>query len=314
MTSTLATADPVPGNAVRHAGLIAGWALSLGSENTLRAYGRDLGVYLEWLDRSALDLLTIGRVHVDAYREHLAGAPEPSTPSAATVARKLSALSGFYAYAVSAGALEANPAALVKRPAVDADTSNTQGLTRDQARDLYAAAVQDGTRSGALVAVLLTSGIRVGEALAATTADYGHDSGYRVLAVTRKGGKRAKVVLSGVAVEALDAYLGMTGSELVAGSAETAPLFTTATGRTWAASEAFRTVQRLAKVAGIEGRISPHSLRHTFATIHLDAGGTLHDLQDSMGHADPRTTRRYDRARGNLAKSATHTVTAALNL
>ncbi|MGP9618439.1 tyrosine-type recombinase/integrase [Arthrobacter sp. AOP36-A1-22] len=314
MTSALDTTDPTTDNADRHAALIAGWALSLGSPNTRRAYGRDLGSYLGWLDRSALDLLTVSRVHVDAYREHLGSITEPRALSAATVARKLSALSGFYAYAVSADALTSNPAALVKRPTVDADTSDTQGLTKDQARELYAAAVEDGPRSRALVALLLTSGIRVSEALGATTADYGHDSGYRVLTVTRKGGKRAKVVLSGVAVEALDAYLETTGHELVAGSADAAPIFTTATGKTWASSEAFRTVQRLAKVAGIAGRISPHSLRHTFATIHLDAGGTLHDLQDSMGHADPRTTRRYDRARGNLAKSATHTVTAALAL
>lgn len=314
MTSALETAGPATGNAVRHAGLIAGWALSLASPHTRRAYGRDLGAYLDWLDRSALDLLEVGRVHVDAYREHLAGIADPRTLSAATVARKLSALSGFYAYAVTDGVIAANPAALVKRPRIDADASTTQGLTRDQARDLYTAAVGDGQRSRALIALLLTTGLRISEALGATTADYGHDSGYRVLTITRKGGHRAKVVLSGVAVQALDAYLGTSGDELVVGSADAAPIFTTATGRTWAASEAFRTVQRLACAANIDGRISPHSLRHTFATIHLDAGGTLHDLQDSMGHADPRTTRRYDRGRGNLAKSATHTVSAELAL
>ncbi|WP_407681242.1 tyrosine-type recombinase/integrase [Pseudarthrobacter equi] len=59
-------------------------------------------------------------------------------------------------------------------------------------------------------------------------------------------------------------------------------------------------VQRLARLAGIKGRISPHSLRHTFVTLALDAGTALHDLQDSMGHADPRTTRRYDRSRHSL--------------
>ncbi|WP_104160972.1 tyrosine-type recombinase/integrase [Arthrobacter sp. ZGTC212] len=56
----------------------------------------------------------------------------------------------------------------------------------------------------------------------------------------------------------------------------------------------------------------PHSLRHTFATIALDSGTALHDLQDRMGHSDPRTTRRYDRARNNLAKSAGYDVAKAL--
>ncbi|MFT4281298.1 tyrosine-type recombinase/integrase [Microbacterium sp.] len=91
-------------------------------------------------------------------------------------------------------------------------------------------------------------------------------------------------------------YLGTSTAEgteiMISGaSAADAPLFTTATGKRWAASEAFRTVQRLALAAGIDGRVSPHSLRHTHATLALDAGATLHDLQDSMGHADPRTTR-----------------------
>ncbi|RAM37718.1 tyrosine-type recombinase/integrase [Arthrobacter globiformis] len=71
-------------------------------------------------------------------------------------------------------------------------------------------------------------------------------------------------------------------------------------------------VQRLARRVGIDGQISPHSLRHTFATIALDSGTALHDLQDSMGHADPRTTRRYDRARNNLQKSAGYDVARAL--
>lgn len=138
-----------------------------------------------------------------------------------------------------------------------------------------------------------------------------------MLFVTRKGGKRAKVALPAPAVDALSALLGTTaaqGTEVVgvdAASAD-APLFTTATGKRWATSEAFRTVQRLARVAGIEGRVSPHSLRHTHATLALDAGVTLHDLQDSMGHADPRTTRRYDRARGRLEKSSSYTVASAL--
>jgi hypothetical protein len=87
------------------------------------------------------------------------------------------------------------------------------------------------------------------------------------------------------------------------------PLFTTAAGKPLHRTSAFRIVQRLAqRKAGIDGQISPHSLRHTFATIALDSGTSLHALQDSMGHADPRTTRRYDRARNNLQKSVGYDV------
>ncbi|MGN7201419.1 tyrosine-type recombinase/integrase [Arthrobacter sp. SAFR-044] len=89
-------------------------------------------------------------------------------------------------------------------------------------------------------------------------------------------------------------------------------LFTMATGKRWQRSNAARTVQWLARRAGIDGQISPHSLRRTFATIALDSGTPLHALQDSMGHADPRTTRRYDRARNNLQKSAGYDFARAL--
>lgn len=118
-------------------------------------------------------------------------------------------------------------------------------------------------------------------------------------------------------LDALTVLLGASsahGSVLAAldSASADAPIFQTATGGRWAASEAFRTVRRLARAAGIEGRVSPHSLRHTHATLALDAGVPLRDLRDSIGRADPRTTRRCDRARGRLERSSAYTVAASL--
>lgn len=295
-------------NEQRHGHIIAAWKLAQSSPHTLRAYSRSMTDFCSWLDARGMDLLTVKRPIIDGYRHTLAGL------SPATVAAKLAALSSFYRYAVSADVIPGgNPVELVKRPKVDADHSSTEGLTKDQARALLAAARSDGPRSHALVSLLLFTGIRLSEALNANTTDYGHDTGHRTLSVRRKGGKDGKVAVPAPAVEALDSYLETNSQELVAGTAGGGlPLFTTATGKRWASSEAFRTVQRLAWYAGIKGRISPHSLRHTFATLALDAGTALHDLQDSMGHADPRTTRRYDRARGTLAKAAGYDVARAL--
>lgn len=294
------------GNQHRHGPLIAAWQLAQSSPHTLRAYSRHMAGYCGWLDTRGMDLLSVKRPILDGYRHSLAGAP-------ATVAAALAALSSFYRYALSAELIAANPVELVKRPRLDPDHSTTQGLSKDQAKALLVAARADGPRSYALVSLLLFTGIRVGEALYAGTADYGHDTGHRTLRIRRKGGSEGKVAVPAPAVAALEAYLGATGCELVAGTAGAGlPIFTTSTGQRWAPSEAFRTVQRLAKTAGIEGQISPHSLRHTFATIALDAGTTLHDLQDSMGHADPRTTRRYDRARNTLGKAAGYDVARAL--
>jgi integrase/recombinase XerD len=293
-------------NITRHGRILGAWKLSLpGSQHTLRAYTRNVEQFCAWLDGHGLDLLSVERVHIDGYRHKLTGAP-------ATVAQKLAAVSSFYRYAISHGVMTTNPVELVQRPKVSADHSATQGLSKDQARALLGAARANGPRSHALVSLLLFTGLRLSEALNANTTDYGHDSGHRVLTVQRKGGTYAKVAVPAPAVEALDAYLGTTGQELVTAVDSGRPIFTTVTGKRWAASEAFRTVQRLAHAAGIKGEISPHSLRHTFATIALDSGTALHDLQDSMGHADPRTTRRYDRARNNLTKSAGYDVARAL--
>lgn len=293
-------------NALWHERTLAAWKMSLpSSPHTLRAYTRSITQFCQWLDEHDLDLLHVERVHVDGYRHFVTGAP-------ATVAQKLAAVSSFYRYAVSAGITPTNPVELVRRPKVSADHSATQGLSRDQARALLNAARSEGARSHALVSLLLFTGIRLSEALNADTADYGHDTGHRTLTVQRKGATRAKVAVPAPAVEALNAYLGTTGQDLVTTAGVSVPLFTTASGKRWAPSEAYRAVQRLARLAGIDGTISPHSLRHAFATIALGSGTALHDLQDSMGHADPRTTRRYDRARHNLMKSAGYDVAKAL--
>jgi integrase/recombinase XerD len=300
------TISAAAGNQHRHGRIIAAWQLAQSSPHTLRAYSRHMAGYCSWLDTRGLDLLSVKRPIIDGYRHTLAGSP-------ATVAATLAALSSFYRYAVSADVIAGNPVELVKRPRVDPDHSSTEGLSKDQARALLAAARADAPRSHALVSLLLFTGIRLSEALNAGTTDYGHDAGHRTLRIRRKGGKDAKVAVPAPAVEALNAYLGTAGRELVTGTAGGGqPIFTTVTGKPWNPSEAFRTVQRLAKAAEVEGKISPHSLRHTFATIALDAGTTLHDLQDSMGHADPRTTRRYDRARHTLNKAAGYDVARVL--
>jgi site-specific recombinase XerD len=138
----------------------------------------------------------------------------------------------------------------------------------DQARELLLVAKVDSLRSSALVNVLLFTGVRISEALGASTASYGHDAGHRTLSIQRKGGKTAKVAVPAPAVEALNLYLGTTGADVVPilGPVRSLPLFTTRTGRPWNRSEAFRTVQRLARKAGVDGQISlqpaPH-LRHS---------------------------------------------------
>ena len=92
------------------------------------------------------------------------------------------------------------------------------------------------------------------------------------------------------------------------------PLFVTRTGERWHRSEVWRTLRRLAQeaVPTKAGSLHPHDLRHAFVTLSLDTGASLRDVQDAAGHADPRTTRRYDRARHNLDRHPTYALASLL--
>ncbi len=124
-----------------------------------------------------------------------------------TLARRLSAVAGLYAYAVAEGLLDWSPLAHIKRPKV-ADDSQSTGLDRDEARSLLVAARASGPRDHALVALLLFNGLRVSEVVTAKIENLDHERGHRVLRIVRKGGKRATVPLAPRVADALDTYLG----------------------------------------------------------------------------------------------------------
>jgi integrase len=152
-----------------------------------------------------------------------------------------------------------------------------------------------------LITLLLTNGLRISDAINARIEDLSITEGRRVLRYRRKGNRCTTAPLTAGVLVALDALIG---------DRTEGPIFVTATDRV----AAWRLIRRLARQAGIEGteRISPHSMRATFITTALDEGVPLRDVQDSVGHADPRTTRGHDRNRHHLARHATYKVAAAI--
>ena len=269
--------------------------------STRAAYGHDLGAWFTWCADHDVDPLAAQRAHVDAYARTLA---EVEKRSPATVARHLSTVSGFYNYAVAEDVIPRNPVASVRRPKVGSDTVST-GLDRDELAALIATAGADSLRSLALVLLLGLNGLRVSEALGSDVENLTTERGHRVLKVKRKGGKTATVPLAPRTAEAVETYVG---------ERTTGPLFVTATGARWHRTEAWRALRRLAKVAVPDKAetLHPHDLRHAFVTLSLDAGASLRDVQDAAGHADPRTTRRYDRARHNLDRHPTYALSSLL--
>lgn len=297
------TISPVvtgPSNGERHEQLIRAWLASYGSDNTRAAYRGDLLLFLQYLDISRLDLLEVRRSHVDVF----ARVREQAGDSAATTARRLAAVSSLYRYAVTEGQLDMSPADHVRRPAVDQDNSTTAALTRREAEDLLTVARMHSPRAGALVDLLLTTGMRISEALTARVSGLSSDR----LVITRKGGKTAAVWLPDHTVEALRAITETTGEEITRGDELDGLIFTTGSGNQWDRTDVAKLLRRLGRQAGISRGVTPHVLRHTHATLALEHGVPLHHLQDSLGHQDPRTTRRYDHARSRLENSSAHKV------
>jgi integrase/recombinase XerD len=294
----------------------AAWLMSLRSARTRRAYAGDLRAWLAWLAERDVDMLEAGRVHVDMWvRGQQDAGAEP-----ASVRRRLSALSSFYRYCAAHDLTGQIPTAGVARPAVDPDYTATVGLAREQARALVAAADADdgpqALRTAAAIRLLLHNALRVDEACAADVADLGADAGHRVLRVTRKGARRARVPLTPATAAALDAYFADRARRAGLASARelTGPLLATATGGRLRQGYLWELVRRLARAADIQtwDRLSPHSLRHSAITLALDAGASLRDVQDYAGHKDPRTTRRYDHSRDSLDRNAAYVVAAYL--
>jgi site-specific recombinase XerD len=265
---------------------------------TREAYGRDLrhwGAFLAGI--GGTDPLDARRVHVEAWaRQQEQGGVAP-----ATLARRLSALAGYYAYALDEELIDRSPIGRVRRPKVS-DESPRTGVERDDMRALLAAAEASSRRDHALLAVLCLNGTRISETLATVIGDLGHERGHRKLALTRKGGKRQTIAVAPRAADAIDA--------LVAGRGDDEPIFATRTGRPVDRVAAAKTVTRLARVPGIEDRVSPHRLRHGWVTLALDANVPLHIVQDGAGHANPRTTQRYNSRRHSLDRAAAYAVAA----
>jgi integrase/recombinase XerD len=235
-------------------------------------------------------------------RRHRVLRPRPGDPrpGPATITRRLCTIAGFYRYAVEEDLLDHSPAAHVRRPRLDYE-SHATGLDRNELGALLVAAALGSSAEHALISLLALNGLRVSEATGASIEALGLERGHRTLVITRKGGKVVTIPLAPRTARAID----LAVSERVEG-----PIFLTSGGQRLDRHGAARIVRRAARRAGITKPVGPHTLRHAFITAALDAGVPLRDVQEAASHADPRTTIRYDRARGSLDRHATYIVAA----
>jgi integrase/recombinase XerD len=267
-------------------------ATALAYANDLRAWMRDCGL-------TGLCPIHTSRHDVQRWVRQL----QDDGLSAATVCRRLSALSRLLRAAAEAGVLAGDPLQHVRRPRRH-PIPHRAGLTQAEVYGLLVAAHCHSDRAFALVALQALNGLRVSEALSVQVSDVTTSLGHRVIHLVGKGRKPAVVPLSDLAVTAVEA---------AAAGRVHGPLIVTRTGRAMDRRAAARLLDRLGSESGLSPeRVHCHALRAGFVTHALQAGVPLHVVQDGARHADPRQTRAYDRACTSLGAHATFAVAAAV--
>jgi integrase/recombinase XerD len=258
------------------------------AKNTVLAYGRDLDRFAEWVAGAGLDdYLRPGLRELVNYLAHLRD-EQLAPPS---VARHLVALKMFYRFLrleerATDGTVEllSSPALWERIPQVLSPDNVEQLLAAPQATDRFY------LRDRALLETLYATGSRASEVVGLRLEDVYLDSAF--LKCLGKGNKQRVVPLGRPAVEALKAYLGEQRPELT--KAADAPwVFVSRGGRALTREMLWVIVKKYVRRAGLNARVSPHTLRHSFATHLLSGGADLRTVQELLGHANIRTTQMY---------------------
>ena len=255
---------------------------------TLEAYARDLREYVEWLTRQGIGRLS--DVTEPTILQHL-GALQMRGLSRASQARHLAAVRGLHKFANAEGLTPTDPSEGVGA------TRGARPLPRflgiDEVDRLLArpdGATVAGARDKAMLEVLYASGLRVSELVELPLSAIDLQTG--VVRVRGKGGKERIVPMGERAREALEAYLSGPRQKLL-GTRHSTDLFVTPRGGRMTRQGFWKLLGRYARAAGIEQRVYPHTLRHSFATHLLEGGADLRAVQAMLGHADIGTTQIY---------------------
>jgi len=266
------------------------------SGNTLSSYRRDLARYREFLaGRGVTDAADVTERDVSDFLAALReGTPERPALAASSAARTLVAVRGFHRFLALEGEVSTDPANGVPPPRPPSRLPKAIPVDRVE-RLLEAASVGDtpvSLRDRALFEVLYGAGARISEAVGLDVDDVDLDrpASVRLLG---KGDKQRVVPLGSYAVTALDAYLVRARPTLATVGRGTPALFLNQRGARLSRQSAWDALQRAAARAGLEGHVSPHTLRHSFATHLLDGGADVRVVQELLGHASVTTTQIY---------------------
>jgi integrase/recombinase XerD len=256
------------------------------SDNTLAAYRRDLSSAQRWLAASGTDLLSAksADLHACLNARYVAGS------SSRSAARWLSALKGFYRHQILRQRLSVDPSAGLKHPKIGRALPSV--ISPRQVEDLLAAPDVSqplGLRDRAMLELLYAAGLRISELTSLEMTNVNRRQG--VVRVVGKGSKERLVPMGEEALAWVDRFVAEARSSMLPNGG--AVLFPSRRGRAMTRQTFWHAIKRYALQAGISTNVSPHTLRHAFATHLVDNGADLRAVQMMLGHSDLSTTQIY---------------------
>ncbi len=258
------------------------------SKNTLESYRRDLVQFAAWLQaRHGRELIDADNAGIQAYLGHLFKKKTRAT----SAARFLSSLKRFYRYCLRQGRIRSDPTLKIDTPKLP--RSLPKSLTEEDVEGLLGAPDVEqalGLRDKAMIETIYASGLRVSELVTLKLGQVSQDMG--VVRVVGKGSKERLVPLGEEALAWIRRYVREARPRLLAGRASD-DLFITARGSAMTRQMFWHLLRRHALAAGLRKPISPHTLRHAFATHLLNHGADLRVVQLLLGHSDISTTQIY---------------------
>jgi len=262
------------------------------SRNTLEAYRTDLQQFGEFLGRRDTDALRADHADLTAWIDELAAGGADRRPAApTTLQRKIACLRSFYRHLRREEILDGDPTAELRAPRRTPRLPKV--LTRDEVAELLARPSGDGPaalRDRALLETMYACGLRASEAVSLELGELDLEAG--MLRARGKGSKERLVPVGSRALEALEVWL-RAGRPTLVGDRDERRVFVNMRGGGLTRQGLYKIVRRHARAAGLADRMSPHTLRHTFATHMLAGGCDLRSLQEMLGHADIATTQIY---------------------
>ncbi len=264
------------------------------SPTTRASYQQDLALFETFLKRRGIGILS--RVRAADVREFLHSLR--ATRSPATVARKLAAIKGLFRYLEGQRIIPRSPTAFIETPRLWQRLPQTLNLEEIERLLGSVQAEGLGLRDLAMLELLYGAGLRVSELVSLELSHCNFDAGF--LRCMGKGNKERIVPLGSQAAAALRRYLQEERPRLVRRHPEAAVIFVNRRGTRLSRQRVWQVLKRYAKAGLMTKGISPHTLRHSFATHLLEGGADLRTVQELLGHANISTTQRYthvDRAR-----------------